>query len=190
MTTRFVKGKARTETPRIKDLTVKATARDPSEGRDAQGRFAAGNPHAIGHGYKALIRKGLGNPDDPQVAELVRNATKLYTAILASLPSDGAAVRQLVASQARHVVLATHFANLAAKAGLATDAGLKLAEAARSHDTTAQRLSVTAYDRAVREAQARPRLTGLDRLDAEYAAYEAAQRELPPKSTPEPDGDT
>ena len=156
MTLRFVKNKVRTETPRIKDLCLKETVRDPSVGRGAHGHFAAGNPLAIGQGIKALIRKGLGDPKDPQTGALVKEATRLYLALLRSLPSDGPGVRQLAAAQARHAMLATHYANAAAQAGLATKEGLTLAEASRAHDTTAQRLSVTAYDRAVREAAANP----------------------------------
>ena len=157
MTARFVKGKARTETPRLKDLSLPETARDPSEGRGEAGRFAAGNRASVGQGIKALIRKGLGDPDDEATGSLVREATRLYLALLRSLPADGPGVRQLVASQARHAMLATHYANEAARVGLGTKDGLAMAEASRAHDTTAQRLSVTAYDRAVREAASKPR---------------------------------
>lgn len=138
----------------MKDLHVVASARDPSDGRTQGGRFGKGNRASVGNGFKSLIRKSLGDPDDPAAAELVRQATRLYLALLRDLPSDGPAVRQLAASQARHVALATHFANEAARVGLATDRGLRLAEASRAHDTTAQRLAVTAYDRATREAAA------------------------------------
>ena len=158
MTTRFVKGKGRTETPRIKDLPVSLvrqateTGRKPSDGRRSDGRFDTGNRLAVGAGEKALIKRGLGDPDDPATAELARDALKLYGATLRSLPSDGPVTRQLSAAYSRNATLACHLANLAAKAGLGTPEGLKLAEAARSHDTTAQKLAVTAYDRAVREA--------------------------------------
>jgi hypothetical protein len=150
---RFVKGKLRTETPRLKDLSTQETAREPSEGRTGSGAFAPGNRIAIGQGTKALIRKGLGDPE----SALVKDATRLYLAILRTLPSDGPGVRVLVASQARHTVLAAFYADAAAKEGLESAKGLKLAEASRSHDTTAQRLSVTAYDRAAREQAAKPR---------------------------------
>jgi hypothetical protein len=158
VTLRFTKGKARTETPRVKDLSVSVPERDPSEGRDASGRFLSGNPHGIGQGFKATIRRSLGSVDNasPEAAEVVRSATKLYLALLRSLPSDGPAVRQLVAAQARHAAIATFYSNEGARVGLATKEGLAFAEAARAHDTTAQRLSVTAYDRAVREAAAKP----------------------------------
>jgi hypothetical protein len=157
MAERFTKNKVRTETPGYEGPSSGETARDPSEGRSSGGRFAAGNRAAVGQGIKALIRKGLGDPSNAATAEMVREATRLYLAILRSLPSDGPGVRVLVAGQARHTVLATHYANEAARIGLATPQGLKLAEAARAHDTTAQRLAVTAYDRAARERSAQPR---------------------------------
>jgi hypothetical protein len=175
MTTRFVKGKARTETPRLKDLSTPEAARDPSEGRDGGGRFARGNRTGFGQGIKALIRKGLGDPTNEATGRLVREATRLYLAVLRSLPSDGPGVRQLVASQSRHAMLATYYANEAAREGLASDRGLKLAEASRAHDTTAQRLAVTAYDRAVREAAAK----GNGKASSILAAIEAAGERVP-----------
>ncbi len=168
MSHRFVKGGARTETPRLKDTPKVKTARDPSEGRDKRGQFAPGNRHSIGQGVKALIKRGLGDAANPATRELVREATRLYSAILRSLPSDGPGVRQLVAAQARHAMLATHYANEAATVGLATPEGLKLAEASRSHDGTAQRLAVTAYDRAVRESNAQKELSPHAALEAAF----------------------
>jgi len=174
MTTRFVKGKARTETPRLKDLPlslVQAAAesgRKPSDGRDEQGRAAPGNRLAVGAGFKAQVRRSLGDPDDPAVGDLVRQAVKMYAAILREMPSDGPQVRQLVAAQARHAVLGTHYSNLAAKAGLDTSAGMAFADAARNHDTTAQRLSTTAFDRAVKVAAVKPqREYAVDRIRRE-----------------------
>lgn len=149
MSTRFVKGKARFETPRLKDLHHAATVRDPSAGRDVRGQFAAGNGAATEQSSKAIIRQSLGaDADDPMVKE----AHTLYRAILRGLPSDGASVRQLTASRCRHAVLATRYANEAAAAGLTTPEGLKFAENARAHDLAAQRLAVTAFDLATREA--------------------------------------
>ena len=175
MADRFTHDKARTETPRLKDLNTKETARNPSDGRSGGGRFATGNRIANGQGTKALIRKGLGDPE----SDLTKDATRLYLAILRTLPSDGPGVRVLVASQARHTVLAAFYADAAAKAGLESPQGLKLAEASRSHDTTAQRLSVTAYDRAAREQAAKPRGRSIadmlsERADAALAAERAA----------------
>jgi hypothetical protein len=168
MSQRNVKGKARTESPRIKDTPALKAARNPSDGRAKDGRFAAGNRVGIGAGYKALIRRGLGDASDPATKQLVKEATRLYLALLRSLPSDGPGVRQLVAAQSRHAMLATHYANEAAKVGLATSEGLKLAEASRSHDGTAQRLATTAYDRAVRESNSKKagRNSILDAIEA------------------------
>lgn len=183
MAIRFTKDAVRTETPRLKDLSIKETARDPSEGRQGHGYFGQGNRQAEGQGTKALIRKGLGNAEDPATGRLVREATRLYLAILRSLPSDGPGVRQLVASQARHAMLATHYANESAREGFASDRGLKMAEASRAHDTTAQRLAVTAYDRAVREAaanKAKNKARPLYEVLADAAAASATPDRTPP----------
>lgn len=150
MTTRFVKGKARTETPRLKDHHTPRTARDPSAGRDARGQFSKGNGAAIGRGAKQIVREALSRVPP----ELVRDALTLYRACLRELPSDGPSVRQLTAARCRHAVLATCFTNEAVSAGLTTPLGMKLAEAARSHDLAAQRLAVTAFDIASKEASA------------------------------------
>lgn len=150
MALRMVKGKLRPESPRLKD-TPQATAREPSAGRTADGRFAAGNGVANGRAAKALIRESLGAVGaDP---EIVRQALALYRALLRDLPSDGPSVRQLVAARCRHAVMATRYANEAAQVGLATPVGIKLAEQSRAHDLAAQRLATTSYDLAVRNAQ-------------------------------------
>jgi hypothetical protein len=142
MATRFVKGKARTETPRMKDLPAPPALPEASSGRASGGRFAPGNRIGIGRDWKASIRKMLGTAvGDTDACAVVCQARLLYVAMLRSLPSDGPAVRQLLAAQARHASLATFYANEAARVGLATPDGLRLAEAARSHDTTAQRLA-------------------------------------------------
>jgi hypothetical protein len=150
VTLRNVKGKLRVEAPRLKDNTLAVTARDPSVGRDALGRAVAGNTLATGRGWKATIRKALGADASD---EAVRSVLTLYLAILRGLPADGATVRQLAAAQARHAWLATEYTNAARTAGLTTPEGLKLAEASRSHDLASQRIAVTAFDLATREAQ-------------------------------------
>lgn len=156
MAERFTHNELRQESPRLKDAPQE-TARDPSEGRAAGGRFAPRNRHSEGQGTKALIRKGLGDPEDPVTGARTREALRLYYALVGKLPSDGPAIRALCAAQARHTVLASAFATEASRVGLTTKEGLALAEASRAHDTTAQRMSVAAYDRAVREARAKPR---------------------------------
>ena len=83
---------------------------------------------------------------------MVRQALTLYRALMRDLPSDSASVRQLTASRSRHVVMATALANEATLKGLGTPEGMKLAEASRSHDLAAQRLAITAFDLATKEA--------------------------------------
>lgn len=151
MSTRFVRGEARTESPRLKEVPRLKAAGERTDGRGPDGRFMPGNRAGVAQGEKAIIRKSLG-----ELGHLAKDTLRLFRAILRALPSDGPGVRQLVAAQARHATMATHYANEAAKAGLATPEGLRLAEASRSHDGTAQRLAVSAYDRAVREANAKP----------------------------------
>src|SRR5262249_39422173 len=117
------------------------------EGRLPDGRFASGNRLSVGQGSKAIVRESLeGMP--PEAAKKV---LRLYRSMLRTLPSDGPNVRALTAARCRHAVLATIFTNEAVKAGLTTPEGLKLAECARSHDQTAQRLAVTALDIAQKE---------------------------------------
>ncbi len=171
MALRFVKDETRQESPRLKD-TPKEPARTPSDGRATAGRFGPRNRFGEGQGTKALIRKGLGDPEDPVTGERTREALRLYYALVGKLPSDGPAVRALCAAQARHTVLASAFATEASRAGLTSKEGLALAEASRAHDTTAQRMSVAAYDRSVREAKAAPRRgpTVLEQIAAEAEA--------------------
>ena len=126
-------------------------------GRDEQGRFIKGNKIARDQAAISTVAKSLGLPShDPDVTEVAKQARQLYRSTLRELPSTGASVRQLVAAQCRHGALATYYANMAAKEGLGTERGMAMAEASRRHDQAAQRLSVTAYDRAVREANAKP----------------------------------
>lgn len=150
MALRNVKGKLRPESPRLKDLPSAAiTVVDPSEGRTSHGHFGPNNRAAIGRVVAQLCREGLEGLD----ADLAKDALALYRATLRNLPSRGPSVRQLVAAQCRHAVIATAYANAAARVGLATAEGIKLAEQARSHDLAAQRLAVTAFDLAKRTTE-------------------------------------
>ncbi|HEY1695445.1 MAG TPA: hypothetical protein VGG39_24920 [Polyangiaceae bacterium] len=171
MSLRVVKDRLRPESPRLKD-TPAATARDPSVGRSADGRFATGNGAANGRAAKALIRESLGS--EGAEPEVVRQALTMYRALLRDLPSDGPSVRQLVAARCRHAVMATRYANEAAKAGLATPAGIKLAEQSRAHDLAAQRLAVTSYDLAVRGAALEGDRRAVDRLPPGFENVEDA----------------
>jgi len=168
MADRFTHDKDRTETARLKDIPlslVHETARDPSEGRGASGRFAIGNQIAVEQGIKALIREALG---DPMTSE-GKAAHKRYRGLLRRLPSSGPNVRELVVAQVRNIGAAIKYARLAEEAGLGTPAGMKLSEAARAHDKTSQGLSTAAFDRAVKEAAGRPRPNGLPALQARVA---------------------
>ncbi|MGA2450835.1 MAG: hypothetical protein ABTD50_19395 [Polyangiaceae bacterium] len=182
MTTRFVKGKARTESPRLKDLPTSITVALPSDGRGAHGEFGPGNGAAIGRGVKQLCREGLEGLTSGVDDGLARDALTMYRALVRSLPSDGPGVRQLVASQARHAVMATTYANAAAGVGLASPEGVKLAEKSRAHDLVAQRLAVTAFDLATRLADSRPQETPSEKKRKELAA----QRQASPKPQPAP----
>lgn len=159
MAIRNTHGKTRFESPRTKDIPqlTEGTAREPTEGRTVGGRFAPGNRAAIGRAAKTITLASLGNPDDPHTGELAKLARTLYFALLRDLPSDGPAVRQTVAAQARNATLAAEYSRLAANAGLGTAGGMKLADAARAHDTTANRLAVTALDMATRAANSKPK---------------------------------
>jgi hypothetical protein len=155
MALRNVKGKLREESPRLKD-TPHGTARDRTVDHGADGRFVTANGAANGRAAKTLFRETLGSEGaDP---EMVRDAHTMYRAILRESPSDGPSVRQIIAARCRHAVMATRFANEAGKVGLATPEGIKLAEQSRAHDLASQRLAVTAFDLATREAS-RPRNT-------------------------------
>jgi hypothetical protein len=146
-------GKARPTLPRSNELRVVQTARDPSEGRAAGGRFAPGNRLAFGAKWKATVKKLLGRAVDNATAEVVgRDAWKIYLATLRSMPSDDAPVRSLVAIHARHVAVASYFTNLAAEAGLESERGLGLLEVASHHGARAERTIVTAVDVATKLA--------------------------------------
>jgi hypothetical protein len=171
MADRFTHDKPRTETARLKDLPlalVKDSARDPSEGRGEGGRFAPGNQIAVEQGIKALIREALGDPKTHEG----KAAHKRYRGLLRKLPSAGPNVRELVVAQVRNINRAIEYDRLASEAGLGTPAGMKLSEAARAHDKTAQGLSTAAYDRATREAASKPDpyLAGIRRSQAEFQA--------------------
>ena len=50
----------------------------PTDHRDAQGRFQAGNAVSVGNGWKAAIRRVLGaTSDDPVANEVIRQAPML-----------------------------------------------------------------------------------------------------------------
>ena len=161
MAERHEHGKDRFASDRLKDLRKDApTASDPSAGRATGGRFATGNRAAAGRGWRGIIRDSLGPAtEDGLVVELAEVAMATYKADSRSLPSQSPGVLQECAAAARHATLASYYAQEAAKAGLASETGLALAEASRKHDTAARQHRTAAFTRSSREAsvsQARP----------------------------------
>lgn len=146
MSTRTSHGKARTELPRAAELPAIEAERDPTEGRDAQGRFASGNPWAPGAKWRALIADGLGRELDGKAGEMGRRAYRLFRAFLADLPCDCASVRSLVAQRARAVALADAYAARGAELGMNTTEGAAALSEAQKWDQRAERLAVTSLD--------------------------------------------
>jgi hypothetical protein len=167
-------GKLRPGLPRSGDLAVVESDRKPSDGRSANGRFAAGNPIAKGARWKASIRKLIGRGASNEEAESVARAGfRLYCALLRELPSDGPSVRSLAALQARHAALAAHFTDRAGELGFDTKDGAAAIESATKHGQRAERLAVTTLDVSTRLAASRPARNAV--LDAIMAAGEGSE---------------
>lgn len=146
-------GAARPTLPRSSDLaTVPEAERVPTEGRDANGRFASGNPWAGGAKWRSLIAEGLGRELEGKAGELGRRAHRLFRAFLADMPVDCANVRSLVAQRARAAALADAYALRGAELGLDTTEGGKALSEALKWDQRAERLAVTALDVATKLA--------------------------------------
>lgn len=146
-------GKARPTLPRSSDLSDIKAASNPSDGRGAGGRFAAGNSVGIGAREKNAIKRLLGPTASSNA--VIRDARKLFAACLRDMPSDGANVRQLVALQARHGALAAYYAARAAELGLDTVDGAIADDRAMKHGQRAERLAVTSLDIATKLAAAK-----------------------------------
>lgn len=146
-------GKARPTLPRASDLPAAIPGPTGPRQRDGRGRFAAGNREGIGRGAKGAVRRLLGRArglSDAAVECIARDAAALYTSALAELPSDGAVVRQLAASWARHTSLGGYFATLAAQLGPSTREGLAAEQEATRHGQRAERLAISMIDVAAR----------------------------------------
>jgi hypothetical protein len=153
-------GKARPALVRASDLTPHETAPKPSEGRDASGRFSAGNRAARAARFTHTIRKALGAKAGSGEALIVaRDARRVFGHVLASLPSDAAPVRALLAVYARHQALHAYYTLRAEALGLDTEAGLALLAVADRQSQRAERTLVTVHDLARVHAEARPRAT-------------------------------
>jgi hypothetical protein len=74
------------------------------------------------------------------------DAFRLFCATLSELPNDGATVRTLVASKARHDALAAFWALKAGEYDLTSEESIKAQEQATKHAARAERLAVTALD--------------------------------------------
>lgn len=146
--------KMRPSLPRSRELpAVLPTAPERPRQRDAHGRFTPGNHASLGRGAKAALRRLLGRGNDiadADAAQLARDAERLFAATLAELPSDGATVRQLAASFARHSALQGFWAARAAELGLSSDEAVKAEEHASKHGARAERLAISMLDVASR----------------------------------------
>jgi hypothetical protein len=144
-------GKLRPQPPRLKDLPPRLTAGEPGRGRDAHGRFVAGNAAATARGLKAQLKRALGQGATDEAAQQVyADALRLYRATLRALPSDDPRVQETVSRYARAASLSAHLAEQAMVAGLTTPAGQKLLELSMKLDARAERNAVTAADMAER----------------------------------------
>src|SRR5882672_7912062 len=100
------RGKARPGLPRSRNLKPVESARDPSDGRTADGRFGTGNRVSIRQGEKHAVKKLLGDGStDAQAQSVGRDAIRLAGGALRDLPSDGGVVRTLVAVYAREAAV-------------------------------------------------------------------------------------
>jgi hypothetical protein len=111
-------------------------------------------PEIMKTGMKRIIKMTLGSIHAPELNPLARDAAQMAMRVIKEMPSAGTSVCSSVAAQARHRMLATYYANKSLELGPDTEQGQKFAEAAAKHDMTAERIGVSAYDRAVHEARA------------------------------------
>jgi hypothetical protein len=151
------KGKMRPSLTRASDLQSADTGPKPTEARTPDGRFAAGNRAATAARFTHAIRKSLGSRAATGEALIVaRDARRLFGHTLASLPSDAAPVRALLAIYARHAALHAFYTLKAEALGLDTEAGLALLAVADRQSQRAERVLVTVHDLARVHAASRP----------------------------------
>lgn len=142
-------GSARPTLPRASDLEAAETDRKPTDGRGPGGRFAAGNRLSLGARFTATIKQSLGSTGSKGDALVVaRDARRVFAQVLASLSSDAAPVRALLAVYARHQALHAYYSLAAETAGLDTDRGLALLVVADRQSQRAERVLVTVHDLA------------------------------------------
>jgi hypothetical protein len=142
-------GKARPTLPRASDLQPGQSVAKPAESRTPDGRFASGNRASVAARFTHAIRKSLGSKAAKGEALVVaRDARRVFSHVLRSLPSDAAPVRALLAVYSRHASLNAYYTLCAEAAGLDTTAGLKLLEVADRQSQRAERTLVTVHDLA------------------------------------------
>lgn len=166
------KGKLRPGLVRSSDVGPVEAVPNPTAGRGAAGRFAAGNPIGQRARMKHAVKKVLGAKcGDETLDVIVSDGLRLYAAIMRELPSDGATVRQLVALQARHGALAGYYGAKAAEAGLDTPQGLAFDARAMQHGLRVERLACTVLDLAEAYAAPKPKADPVAALRARIAAH-------------------
>lgn len=147
-------GKARTVLPRASDLQPVDPDAKPSEGRDAHGHFAAGNRNGLAARFTHTIKKALGSKTSTgEALVVVRDARRVFSHLMRSMPSDSAPVRVLAAMHSRHTALHAFYTAKAEAAGLETPEGLKLLEVADRQSQRAERVLVTCIDVATKMAK-------------------------------------
>jgi hypothetical protein len=141
------KGKMRPSLVRASDLRPAEAAEKPSAQRDGHGHFAAGNRMGLGSRFTHTIKKALGSKAaEGEALVVARSARRVYAHVLASLPSDAAPVRALLAIYARHQALHAFYTLKAEAAGLDTPDGLALIAIADKQSQRAERVLVTVHD--------------------------------------------
>lgn len=140
-------GKARPTLPRSSDLASPEADAKPTDERSTHGHFAAGNRTGLDARFKATVKRALGNKaSSGEVRAVYRDALRVFSTTLRSLPSDAGPVRTLCALHARHVALNGYFTAKAEEAGLDSMAGARLLEIADRQSQRAERVLVTAMD--------------------------------------------
>jgi hypothetical protein len=147
-------GKARPALPRASDLPTIEADEKPSRERAAHGHFAAGNRTGLGARFTHTIKKALGTKASSGEAKVVaRDARRVFSHLIRSMPSDAPPVRVLAAMHARHVALNAFYTTKAEAAGLDTPEGMKLLEIADRQSQRAERVLVTCLDVATKMAK-------------------------------------
>jgi hypothetical protein len=142
-------GRLRPSLPRASDLGTTEAGAKPTAGRADHGHFANGNRIGLAARFTHTIRKALGSSESKGAALVVaRDARRVFGHVLASLPSDAAPVRALLAVYARHQALHAYYTLRAEALGLDSEAGLALLAVADRQSQRAERVLVTCHDLA------------------------------------------